>query len=98
LKSLRSAGPSFILRIGKSIRPRLRCTVRFGVGLTDIENAEDRQFTYAFHAGLNYDLTKEFYVGAKYARYMVSGPTDKLRLQYEDISVNYFGVQLGLRF
>lgn len=72
--------------------------VGFGVGLADIENGKDKEFTWALHAGVNYDLTKELYLGAKVSRYTVSGPTDSLGLTYEDIDVTYYGLQLGLRF
>jgi len=69
-----------------------------GFGLTDIENAKDQETTLALHAGLNYDLKNNMYVGGKFSHYKVSGMTDKLGVQYDDTSVNYMGVVLGVRF
>lgn len=72
--------------------------VGVGVGLADIEYAKDKEMTYALHLGANYDINKDFYVGAKASRHIISGPTDTLGLTYKDVNVTYVGVQLGVRF
>jgi opacity protein-like surface antigen len=72
--------------------------VGFGLGLTDIENAKDKETTLAVHAGLNYELQNNMYVGGKFSHYRISGATDTLGVQYDDTTVNYVGVTLGVRF
>jgi len=72
--------------------------VGVGAGVADIQNVKDKEFAIGLHVGFNYDLTKEFYVGGRISAFRISGPTDLLGLQYEDVTVTNAGLQLGLRF
>jgi opacity protein-like surface antigen len=72
--------------------------VGVGVGMADIQYAKDKELAYGLHIGVNYDIDKDFYVGAKASRHIINGPTDTLGLTYKDINVTYLGVQLGVRF
>jgi opacity protein-like surface antigen len=69
-----------------------------GLGMTDIENAKDNEFTSSVHLGLNYDIDKNVYLGAKYSRYFVSGPQDGLGIKYKDVDAQAFGLTVGYRF
>jgi opacity protein-like surface antigen len=69
-----------------------------GLGMTDIENAKDNEFTSSVHLGLNYDIDKNVYLGAKYSRYFVSGPQDELGIKYKDVDAQSFGLTVGYRF
>jgi opacity protein-like surface antigen len=76
----------------------LRPYLGFGVGLADISNAKDNEFTYSLHAGLNYDISKATYIGARVGWYRISGPTDELGIAYQDIKTTNYGVTLGYRY
>jgi len=76
----------------------LRPYLGIGLGLADIENVEDTEFFYSLHAGLNYDITKTVYVGARVGWYRISGPTDKVGIAYEDVKATNFSITLGYRF
>lgn len=72
--------------------------VGVGLGMADIQYAKDKELAYSLHIGANYDIDKDFYVGAKVSRHIINGITDTLGLTYKDINVTYVGVQLGVRF
>jgi opacity protein-like surface antigen len=76
----------------------VRPYIGFGLGFADIENAEDNEFTYSLHAGLNYDISKSTYIGARVGWYRISGPTDKLGIAYDDITTTTYGVTVGYRY
>jgi hypothetical protein len=69
-----------------------------GFGQADISNARDDEDALAFMLGANYDLGSNNYIGAKYTHYDVDGPTDKLGLDYEDVSADVFSITFGHRF
>ena len=77
---------------------KIKPYVGLGFGLTDVQNAKDKEFTLGLHAGINYELADNMYIGGRFSNYQVSGITDKLGVQYEDTTVNYYGVLLGVRF
>jgi opacity protein-like surface antigen len=77
---------------------KIRPFIGAGVGLADVQNAKDREFTLGLHAGINYDLGNNMYVGGRFSNYQINGITDKLGVQYEDTSVNYYGITIGVRF
>lgn len=76
----------------------LRPYVGFGVGLADIQHAEDNEFVYSLHAGLNYDISKSTYLGARVGWYRISGPTDKLGVAYESVKATTYGINVGYRY
>jgi opacity protein-like surface antigen len=79
---------------GKGVTPYLG----LGVGLSDIENANDKEFTLAGYAGVNYDLTEKLYLGIRGALRRVSGPTDSFDIKYDDITAWSVGAVLGVKF
>lgn len=76
----------------------LKPFVGAGIGFADIQNAKDKELTYSLHLGLNYELNKTAYVGARLGWYRTSGPTDKLAIDYEDVTTTTAGVVLGFKF
>ena len=79
---------------GKGVTPYLG----LGVGLSDIENANDKEFTLAGYAGVNYDLTEKFYLGIRGSLRRVSGPTDSFNINYDDVTAWSIGAVLGVKF
>lgn len=76
----------------------LKPFVGAGLGLADVESAQDQEFAFSLHAGLNYELGNNMYVGGRFSHYRVAGITDNLGVKYEPLGVNYFGMTLGVRF
>ena len=72
--------------------------VGFGIGLADIENAEDNEFAYSLNAGAKYNIDKNMYVGAKAVYTRVSGPEDELGIKFNDIDVYSANVSIGYEF
>jgi len=71
--------------------------VGVALGQADFENARDRKFAAGLHLGLNLDLSKNTYLGVRLSTYRVNGPTDKIGLRYEDLTLTNVGLQLGFR-
>lgn len=69
-----------------------------GVGLTDIENAEDKEFTLSGYAGVNYAINENLYTGLRGSYHRVNGPTDKVGLNYDDLGAWSTGIVLGYKF
>ena len=72
--------------------------VGFGIGLADIENAEDNAFAYSVSAGAKYNIDKNVYVGAKGAYTRIDGPTDQFGIEFKDIAVFSANVSVGYEF
>lgn len=77
---------------------RLRPFIGAGIGQADIENAVDKELAISFSLGAQYDVSETTYVGFKYSRFNVDGPTDKAGFQYEDVTADAFAVTYGIRF
>ena len=69
-----------------------------GFGLADIDNAEDKEFTYAGMIGARYYINEQTYVGGKFTYASIEGPKDKLGLSYEDIDIYASTLSIGLEF
>ena len=69
-----------------------------GFGLADIDNAEDKEFTYAGMLGGRYYINEQTYVGGKFTYASIEGPKDKLGLSYEDIEFYTSTLMIGLEF
>lgn len=76
----------------------LRPFIGLGIGQADIENAVDNELAIAVSLGAQYDVSDTSYVGFKYSRFNVDGPTDKIGFQYEDVTADAFAITYGVRF
>lgn len=72
--------------------------VGVGFGLADIDNAEDKEFTYAGTLGARYYISENTYVGGKFSYSTIEGPKDKLGLTYEDIDFYTSTFTVGIEF
>jgi opacity protein-like surface antigen len=72
--------------------------VGVGLGLTDIDNAEDKELTYAAMAGAKYYFNENAYLGGKFTYASINGPKDKLGIEYDDIDFYTTTLSLGFEF
>lgn len=72
--------------------------VGFGIGLADIENANDKELMLSGIVGINYVLTENLYAGGRAAYHRISGPNDSLGFSFDDITVSSVGVVMGYNF
>ena len=72
--------------------------VGLGLGLADIEDAEDNEFAASFMIGGRYMITDNAYIGAKGAYHYVLGITDEAGIEYDDITAWTINVVLGIEF
>jgi opacity protein-like surface antigen len=72
--------------------------VGVGLGVADIKNAKDSEFTYSVNAGAKYNIDKNLYVGAKAAYTNINGPADQLGLKYQNIELYTANLSLGYEF
>ena len=70
----------------------------YGFGQTNMSNVAKNSNTLAMMIGANYNLSENSYVGAKFTRYIVKGPTDKAGVKYQDIEADAISVTYGFRF
>lgn len=71
--------------------------VGVGFGRADISNAGN-ETTLSYSAGANYYVGENNYVGVKYTKYSVNGPTDELGIKYQDIKADAVNISYGYRF
>lgn len=69
-----------------------------GIGLADIENAKDNELALSASFGGKYNFDKNIYLGLKGAYTRVSGPTDKIGIEYENIDLWSAHALLGYEF
>jgi len=69
-----------------------------GLGLADIDNAKDKEFTYSFYAGAKHYFNENTYLGAKYTYSTINGLTDKNNVQYDDIDSHAGSILIGFEF
>jgi opacity protein-like surface antigen len=72
--------------------------VGVGIGLADIENANDKELMLSGHAGINYALTEKLYVGARGTYHRINGPSDSFGIDYDDITAYSVGAVVGYNF
>ena len=70
----------------------------YGFGQTNMSNVAKKSNTLAMMIGANYNLSENSYIGAKFTRYIVKGPTDKAGVKYQDIKADAISVVYGFRF
>lgn len=71
--------------------------VGLGFGQADIANAERLEFFRGLYLGVNYEISKNAYLGVRVSNYRIDGPTDRLGVSYEAIKVNNYGLHWGYR-
>jgi len=69
-----------------------------GIGLADIENADDKELMISGILGINYMLSENLYAGARAAYHRVNGPSDSFGISYDDISAYSVGAVMGFNF
>lgn len=69
-----------------------------GVGLADIENANDNELMLSGFAGVNYMLTDSLYAGGRASYHRVNGPNDSFGISYDDVTAYSVGVVMGYNF
>ena len=79
---------------GQTLRPFLG----IGFGIADIQNAKDKEFAYAGHAGAKYYFNDNAYIGGKFTYARVNGITDGWGIDYEDIDFYSGTLAVGFEF
>jgi opacity protein-like surface antigen len=77
---------------------RFKFFIGAGVGLADIENADDNELTLRASIGGRYHFNENMYLGLRWNHFNIDGPKDGLGLSYDDISVNNVSATLGYEF
>ena len=72
--------------------------VGLGMGMADIENAKDKEFTYSGAVGARYFFNEKVYLGGKFAYTVINGPEDDFGLTYDDIDLYTTSLILGYEF
>ena len=70
----------------------------FGLGQVDIENANDKEISKSLYVGGKRLVNDQMYVGLKGAYTMIDGPSDKIGLTYEDITLKTLSLIVGYNF
>ena len=68
----------------------------FGLGIADIQNAEDKELMYSLHGGARYFFNDNAYLGGKFSYGSIKGIKDGFGLTYEDI--DYYSGTLAVGF
>ena len=69
-----------------------------GLGSSDFDNTEEKEFTYSGMLGARYYFNEQVYVGGKFTYSNIQGPKDKLGLTYQDIDLYTGTLSIGLEF
>jgi opacity protein-like surface antigen len=80
-------------KAGKRVAPYLG----LGIGLSDIENANDKELTLSGYAGVNYNVTEKLYLGIRGTIRRVAGPTDTFDVKYDDVTAWSIGAVFGVK-
>jgi len=72
--------------------------VGVGLGQVDIENANDKELSKSLYLGGRHSIDDKMYVGVKGAYTMIDGPSDKLGLTYDDITIKSVSLIVGYNF
>lgn len=76
----------------------LKPYVGAGIGRVKIENAKSSEMGYGLSLGANYEINKNFYAGLRGSYVRVTGPTDEIGLEFDDIDLTSVQVLLGYKF
>lgn len=72
--------------------------IGLGMGMADIENAKDKEFTYSGTVGARYFFNEKVYLGGKFAYSVINGPEDQFGIEYDDIDLYTTSLILGYEF
>ena len=72
--------------------------VGVGLGQVDIENANDKELSKSLYLGGRHSIDDKMYVGVKGAYTMIDGPSDKIGLTYDDITIKSVSLIVGYNF
>ena len=72
--------------------------VGVGLGQVDIENANDKELSKSLYLGGRHSVNDQMYVGLKGAYTMIDGPSDKIGLTYDDITIKSVYLIVGYNF
>lgn len=72
--------------------------IAVGLGRADVSNANSKENAISFALGSNFDISDTVYAGLRYTVTTVDGPTDKLGIEYEDLSTSELRASIGLKF
>jgi OOP family OmpA-OmpF porin len=70
----------------------------FGIGVADIENAEDKEIALIGLIGGQYEISESVNLGIKYQYINIDSFEDKLGIEYDDASASMISVTLGVNF
>ena len=72
--------------------------VGVGLGQVDIENANDKELSKSLYLGGRHSIDDNMYLGIKGAYTMIDGPSDKLSISYDDITIKSLSLIVGYIF
>jgi len=72
--------------------------VGVGLGQVDIENANDKELSKSLYLGGRQSINDKIYAGIKGAYTIIDGPTDKLNISYDDITIKNLYLIVGYNF
>ena len=72
--------------------------VGVGLGQVDIENENDKELSKSLYLGGRHSIDDKMYVGIKGAYTMIDGPSDKIGLTYDDITIKSVSLIVGYNF
>ena len=64
----------------------------------DIENANDKELSKSLYLGGRQSINDNMYLGIKGSYSMIDGPTDKLNISYDDITIKSLSLIVGYNF
>ena len=70
----------------------------FGIGVADIENAEDKEIAVIGLIGGQYEISEGVNLGIKYQYINIDSFEDELGIEYDDASASMISVTLGVNF
>ena len=72
--------------------------VGVGLGQVDIENANDKELSKSFYLGARHTINDKMYLGIKGTHTIIDGPSDKLSINYDDITIKSLSLIVGYNF
>ena len=71
--------------------------VGVGYGVLLVENANQYETGFLFHAGVRYDATPLTYIGARFTWYRGNGPQDDTGVNFETFETQALAVSIGVK-
>ena len=72
--------------------------VGVGLGQVDIENANDKELSKSLYLGARHSIDDNMYLGIKGTHTIIDGPSDKLSISYDDITIKSLSLIVGYNF